>query len=92
MTYGAFMEEVLAVCIKLNCSMTSGMRTEKRNLIVGGMGTSKHIINDAREGWGQDVVPDDRNMNSIVVVEAHRRGLGALDEGNHVHLQWPRAK
>lgn len=90
MPYGAFMELCLQLCEEFDCSMTSGMRTKLRNAAVGGHPESRHIVDDQKGGWAQDLVPNSRAMNGALVKAAHMLGLGAEDEGDHVHVQTPR--
>ena len=90
MRYGLFMELMLDIAELYDCSMTSGMRTARRNDSIGGDPESKHIVNDDEPGWAQDLVPDRAEDYPLVVAEAERHGLGAVDEGDHVHVQYPR--
>jgi uncharacterized protein YcbK (DUF882 family) len=84
MTRFEFREAVYFLCVILECSETSGFRTQARNTKVGGKPKSKH-----RKALAVDVVPD-RNSperRRAVCDAADRLGIGSLDEGDHVHLQ-----
>ena len=93
MTYGEFSEKCLALCARHGCSTTSGVRTKKRNQAVGGKQTSKHLLerHDDGTGYAVDLVPDDNlsGVRTLVIADAHDMGLGALDEGDHIHVQFP---
>lgn len=70
------------LCIAYSCSVTSWHRTPARNKAKGGLPTSLHLV-----GLAADLVPDDPAMKSTVITEARRRGLDAVDEGDHVHIE-----
>lgn len=81
-----FNDAVYYICVILQCSETSGFRTQHRNALpeIKGHQFSKHL-----KGLARDLVPDVNTpeMRRIVVDAARRLGLGALDEGDHVHVQ-----
>lgn len=59
-------------------TITSWFRSPRKNVEVGGVRTSLHLI-----GWGWDLVPDtDANANKV-----RRLGLQAIREGDHIHAQ-----
>lgn len=72
------------LCAMFDCSVTSGRRTPKRNAAVKGHPFSKHLL-----GLAADIVPDEDTpeMRAYIVSMAQRLGVGAKDEGDHVHLQ-----
>ena len=59
-------------------TITSWFRSPRKNVEVGGVKTSLHLI-----GWGWDLVPDDDPTAKAV----RRLGLQAIREGNHIHAQ-----
>lgn len=78
-----FYVSVLALCIAYNASMTSGFRTEKRNQIVGGDPKSKHL-----QGYGIDVIPDSPADAEALIEHAKSMGYDAVNEGDHVHIEF----
>jgi len=86
MTVGEFWERVMFVCVKFDCSVTSGPRTDARNAHVGGSPGSRHRL--VRGGKAADVVPDENTpaRRKQVFEYAVELGLWALDETDHVHL------
>lgn len=81
-----FDDKVLALCLIYDCSETSGFRTEKRNVLVGGAPRSRH-----KDALARDIVPDDRDQTDEVVHAAERLGLWVLVESDHIHLHEPRS-
>jgi hypothetical protein len=63
-------------------SVTSWLRTRRRNAADGGTDNSAHLY-----GLAVDVVPDDAADKPLLIAAAERLGLVALDEGDHVHLR-----
>lgn len=63
-------------------SVTSGRRTAKRNAAVGGKPASCH-----QDGMAADLVPDNVADRAPLLQAAHRLGLDAVDEGDHIHLE-----
>ena len=84
MDLATFCAHAMALCDEHECSVTSWRRTTRHNLAVGGKPTSKHLT-----GLGCDLVPDEMTQarRAGIVASAHARGLAALDEGDHVHIQ-----
>jgi hypothetical protein len=82
-----FAEIVLSLVAQFHCSETSGVRTPARNARVGGAKRSRHLLQYGK-GLARDLVPDDNTVavRQALVREAKRRGLWALDEGDHVHV------
>lgn len=80
----SFLESVQILCAKHSLSVSSWIRTEKRNRLVGGSPNSQHLL-----GLAVDVVPDDWDDTDDIVFDAHRLGLIAIVERskNHIHLQ-----
>ena len=63
-------------------SVTSWIRSAKRNKEVGGLATSYHLL-----GLAVDVVLDNPADKARFIKEAKRLGFDAIDEGDHVHLE-----
>ena len=63
------------------CSVTSWIRTPKRNKMVGGVPKSKHL-----SGLAIDLVPDSKDWGPII--RSFRiRGLKVIVEHDHLHIQ-----
>lgn len=79
-----FLNKILVVSYKNNCSVSSWIRTDKRNRLVGGSPTSQHLI-----GLAVDLVPDDWNDEKQIVDDCIRLGLVPVVERskNHIHVQ-----
>jgi hypothetical protein len=77
---------VYALCRIHDCSETSGIRTLHRSALVGGAPQSRHLVRFG--GKAADVVPDDNSSaaRGLVVRDARKLGLTALDESDHVHI------
>jgi hypothetical protein len=78
----AFVNKVLILKIRWSFSVTSWGRTEKRNISIGGVPGSLHLL-----FMGLDVVLDDMKKNVDFEKDADRLGLLALFEDDHYHLQ-----
>lgn len=88
MTAGKFFEIVIELCLLHHGSITSGIRTVKRNLIVGGTKHSHHL-----SGFALDVVLDDWIDKRPFIDAAKKAGLVVIDEvadKNHLHVHVPR--
>jgi hypothetical protein len=64
------------------CSITSWLRTPKRNTAVGGAATSWHLL-----GLAMDLVPDDPATREQLIRAAKTLGLQVADEGDHIHIE-----
>jgi len=64
-----------------NWQVTSWYRTPGRNFAVGGAVRSQHLL-----GWAADFTGP-RDESTAFVQLARQRGLVAVDEGDHVHVQ-----
>lgn len=83
MLLGEFWEKAVLLCKEFDGSMTSGVRSEKRNAQVGGAGLSWHVT-----GLACDVVLDDPAKKAAFIQRGKMYGFPyILDEGDHVHLQ-----
>lgn len=73
---------VLVLCSVFDGSETSGHRTRKRNIKVGGAANSRHL-----RGLAMDVVLDNKRANGKPFVAACKAlGIKVLDEKDHFHL------
>ena len=63
-------------------SVTSWIRSEKRNKEVGGVVNSYHLF-----GLAVDVVLDNPADKGRFIKAAQQLGLDAIDEGDHVHVE-----
>lgn len=63
-------------------SVTSWIRSEKRNKEVGGLVNSYHLF-----GLAVDVVLDNPADKGRFIKAAKQLGLDAIDEGDHVHVE-----
>jgi hypothetical protein len=84
MTRSEFLERVNSLHAQFQFSETSGWRTAKRNKMVGGMPTSKHL-----NGFAVDCVLDDPAHANDFKVAIKAVGLSFLDEKDHIHVQIP---
>lgn len=82
--FSMFTKIVLIICRLFDASITSWIRSEKRNADVGGHSLSKH-----KSGLAVDIIPDDPAKKPEIVAHAQKLGLIAVDEGDHVHIQVP---
>ncbi len=78
----AFLGPVLDVCIKYGGSVTSWVRSKKRNRLVGGVRNSKHLL-----GLAVDIVFDTEEGKRKGVRELEGKGLKVLDERDHIHVE-----
>lgn len=78
-----FYMSILCICVAHSASMTSGYRTDKRNHLVGGVVNSKH-----RDAYAFDLVPDEPAKAEGIVEDARRLGYDAINEGDHVHIEY----
>lgn len=82
MTHTDFETAVEHYCALTCASVTSGRRTYRHNLKVGGVAASPHLFNLAR-----DVVYDYELPRELREEWARRLGLRLIVEGDHDHLQ-----
>lgn len=64
---------------------TSGWRSEKQNERVGGHPRSRHLA-----GVAVDVVVGAEGKPHLLQSARHLGATEIIDEGDHVHLAWPR--
>lgn len=82
MTADTFAVKVMAYCNGFQASVTSWGRTVKRNLAVGGVARSPHLL------WlGCDVVYDHPQELEACEEFARSIGLRVIREKDHDHLQ-----
>nr|QJB19233.1 MAG: hypothetical protein [Microvirus sp.] len=74
---------VFDYCFYFGGSVTSWLRSQRRNRLVGGVDHSFHIY-----GLAADVVLDDFSMSTVADREAFAAALGLklIFEGSHDHL------
>lgn len=77
-----FVVRVHALCRKFDGSVSSWIRTAKRNQLVGGAPHSEHL-----SGFAMDVVWDDPPAIAVVQTEAADLGLKVIRESDHDHIQ-----
>ncbi len=78
----AFLAIIAGLCAKHSASVTSWIRTPKRNTRAGGRPDSRHLL-----GMACDVVPDDWRSGPAIMNEARALGLDAVNEGDHIHIE-----
>jgi len=79
-----FAQKVMILCGKHFCSVTSWVRTPRRNAAVSGHPESVHQL-----GLAVDLVPDFDTPGKYAEIarDARRLGLVAQVESDHVHVQ-----
>lgn len=77
-----FLMMIHTLCTIHNASVTSWIRTVKRNRALGGRIDSRHLI-----GMAVDLVCDSAADKPLIISAAHRLGLDAIDEGDHIHIE-----
>lgn len=82
MSLSDFYVLIFALCRIFGGSTTSGIRSIKRNILVGGVPDSKHLT-----GFGVDIVLDDPKKRVAFIAAVEAVGLRAIDEGDHMHVQ-----
>lgn len=74
---------IFALCKTFNGSVTSWIRTIKRDKAVGGVTiTRRHTT-----GKAVDIVLDDPRQNPAFVAAAIAMGLRAVIESDHIHVE-----
>ena len=82
-----FMYVIAAICLRWQCSVTSWIRSDKRNKEKGGLPDSLH-----RWGLAVDIVPDDWDNLQWILSDVREAGLHYLVEKDHIHIQTRAAK
>jgi uncharacterized phosphosugar-binding protein len=78
-----FADIVRPIISRFNGSVTSGLRSVKRNEDVGGKEESRHLYDTAK-----DVVLDNSDDNDAFIKECKRQGLWAqLSNDGAIHVQ-----
>ena len=78
-----FLIKIYNICFKHQCSVTSWIRTTKRNTFVGGDKGSRHLI-----GYAIDLVPDSwPKVDDLLLQDIKKYGLFYLIEKDHIHVQ-----
>jgi uncharacterized protein YcbK (DUF882 family) len=79
-----FWDLVCSLCDEFDGSITSGLRSERRNANVGGAKNSRHL-----RGFAADVVLDDWSKKAQFTKTARELGLRVIDEvatRHHLHV------
>jgi len=84
-SYAVAGERVRCLCALFDASVTSHVRTKKRNAAVGGADLSKHQITYGGMAW--DLVCDRPVRRNDMANAARTLGFCVQVEGDHVHLQ-----
>ena len=82
MTTTEFLSLITTLRNRYPFSVTSWLRTPKRNKEVGGVANSRHLL-----GLAVDTVLDAEGDKPAFIADVGRLGLKALDEGDHIHVQ-----
>ena len=82
MTIHDFVDAILTLNTQFDFSVTSWIRTSRRNREVGGNAESYHLC-----GLGIDCILDVPTSKESLIRRARKLGLDAVDEGDHVHLE-----
>lgn len=78
-----FVIKIYKISFKHQCSITSWIRTVKRNKLVGGDKNSKHLI-----AFGMDLVPDSwPKVDPLLLQDIKKYGLFYSIEEDHIHVQ-----
>jgi len=77
-----FLQLILTLKVRYKFSVTSWIRSPKRNRAKGGSSNSRHLL-----GLAVDVVLDNKSDKYQFKKECTRLGLKWLDEGDHIHVQ-----
>ena len=77
-----FEDKIKSLLLAYPGSITSWIRSPKRNKAVGGAAHSMHLV-----GLAVDIVLDDPKQNYDCIQMATRiGGLWMVDEGDHIHM------
>lgn len=82
MTLDQFLAWIILCARRHNASVTSWIRSPKRNAAVGGLPTSRHL-----GGCAVDLVPDDPASYPAIAAEARAAGLDVLVHKGHAHIE-----
>lgn len=73
---------VWTLCTIYPASVTSWIRSPKRNKLVGGLPTSRHLL-----GMAADLVPDDHRDLPKIADAARALGLDVVVKKDHIHIE-----
>lgn len=76
-----FLSKIIMLSYEFHFSVTSWIRSEKRNKAVGGLVASLHL-----SGYAVDVVLDEDVDKAFFNFVADSYGLYVYDEGDHLHI------
>jgi len=82
MTKSEFDAAIFLLCQTHKCSATSGFRTQKHNMYVGGHFKSQHLT-----GMACDIIPDSwPAVTQELLTHFKRNNLNFLIEKTHIHV------
>jgi len=82
MKQSEFLQHISCIAIHCGVSVTSWIRSKKRNEKVGGVPFSLHQV-----GLAVDLAWDTEEDREKAKYWCKRLGLSCLDEGDHLHVQ-----
>lgn len=82
MSYFDFCREIWKLSLLWKFSVTSWFRTPMHNAAVGGVPNSWHLT-----GLAVDVILDAEDETPQFIMACENRGLVAIDEKSHIHVQ-----
>lgn len=77
-----FLLKIVTLAVKYEFSVTSWLRTEKRNKLVGGVDSTYHLF-----GLAVDIVLDNVLERPDFIKDAEKLGLKVVLESDHIHIQ-----
>jgi len=81
-----FEDKIRLLAVLFPLSVTSWLRSRKYNAQVGAVANSPHLL-----GLAVDIVLDNQNDRADFELMAKGIGLLVIHEGDHLHVQEPRA-
>ena len=82
MTRAEFAAVVYVLCLVHHASVTSWIRTPRRNTAKGGVFNSHHL-----DGLAVDLVFDTPNDRAACIISAKSLHLDVVPEDDHVHIE-----
>jgi hypothetical protein len=81
-----FEDKIRCLGLLFDFSITSWIRSKKRNAQIGGVIDSRHLL-----GLAVDCVLDDGMEKPEFIKHCVNLGLQPIEEGDHIHVQEPRS-
>ena len=78
----SFIDKIITLSLRYDLSVTSWIRSKKRNVLVDGNDNSRHLL-----ALAVDIVLDDKEEIFRFKADARRMDLIVVDEGDHLHVQ-----